>query len=58
MKKLCNSDDCENEAVVMLTLTGMDSVVVHDALLCHDHAAGVIEFHPDEKDRPLSILNI
>ena len=45
----------ENEAVAGLTLTNMDDEVQHDAKLCHDCCDHIIEFHPTEKDRPLSI---
>lgn len=48
--------ECEDgEAVVGLTLTDLDGVVAHDAKLCHLCCDHIIEFHPDEKDRPLSI---
>ena len=45
----------ENEAVCELTLTDMDSVIMEDAKLCHMCCDHIIEFHPDEKDKPLSI---
>ena len=56
MKITC--DNCKNEAVIQLTLSDMDGVVAHDAKLCRAHAEGLIQFHPTEKDEPLSILNI
>ncbi len=56
MKISC--DECENEAVVQLTLTDMEGEIAHDAKLCRDHAEGIVEFHPTEKDKPLSILNV
>ncbi len=38
----------EAEAVCMLTLTGMDSVVVDDAKLCQDCASAIVTFRTED----------